>query len=95
MTKCKHYFCEHCALRQYQKSKLCFVCEEPTGGTFNIAHDIIKKFKEKAARALAMEEGEELDPAFKAFLQPKSKKDGMVAQGSTGWVIPSGGYNLL
>ena len=46
MTKCKHYFCEHCALRHNAKEKLCFTCQRPTGGTFNSAKDIIKRVKE-------------------------------------------------
>ncbi|RUS72239.1 hypothetical protein EGW08_019993, partial [Elysia chlorotica] len=37
VTKCKHYFCEKCALSHYRKSKRCFVCGEPTGGIFNPA----------------------------------------------------------
>ena len=37
VTRCKHYFCEHCALRHNSTQKLCFVCLGPTGGTFNAA----------------------------------------------------------
>lgn len=43
VTKCKHYFCEDCAVAHHQKDKRCFVCKEPTGGIFNVAHDIIRK----------------------------------------------------
>ncbi|XP_050279426.1 zinc finger CCCH domain-containing protein 1-like isoform X2 [Quercus robur] len=39
VTKCKHYFCEHCAL----KNKKCFVCNKPTLGIFNTAHEICKR----------------------------------------------------
>ena len=35
--RCKHYFCEKCALHQYTKSKRCFVCGEPTSGIYNPA----------------------------------------------------------
>lgn len=42
-TKCKHYFCEHCALKHHSKNKRCFVCNEPTLGIFNTAHEIKKK----------------------------------------------------
>ena len=45
VTKCKHYFCESCALKQYKKSKRCFVCDANTGGVFNTAKDIIAKMK--------------------------------------------------
>lgn len=43
MTKCKHYFCEHCALKHHSKNKKCFVCNTPTFGIFNTAHEIRKK----------------------------------------------------
>lgn len=43
VTKCKHYFCEHCALKHHSKSKKCFVCDQPTLGIFNTAHEIRKK----------------------------------------------------
>ncbi|KAL2536407.1 Zinc finger CCCH domain-containing protein 1 [Forsythia ovata] len=42
-TKCKHYFCEHCALKHHAKSKKCFVCNQPTNGIFNTAFEIRKK----------------------------------------------------
>lgn len=43
MTKCKHYFCEKCALAHYKKSTKCFVCEKQTGGFFDPATVIIEK----------------------------------------------------
>ena len=48
VTKCKHYFCETCALRNdtAKKEKTCFTCEMPTGGTFNCAKDILKRVKD-------------------------------------------------
>lgn len=48
VTRCKHYFCEACALRHnaLNKSK-CAVCEQPTNGIFNVAYDIVKKVKEQ------------------------------------------------
>lgn len=48
VTKCKHYFCEACALRNdsAKKEKTCFVCEMPTGGTFNSAKEILKRVKD-------------------------------------------------
>lgn len=45
-TKCKHYFCEHCALKHHAKNKKCFVCNQPTLGIFNVAHEIRKKMAE-------------------------------------------------
>ncbi|KAL3536717.1 hypothetical protein ACH5RR_000083 [Cinchona calisaya] len=43
MTKCKHYFCEHCALKHHAKNKKCFVCNQPTLGIFNTAFELRKK----------------------------------------------------
>jgi len=46
VTKCKHYFCEKCALAQFRKTIKCFVCATPTGGVFKPAKEILKKKKE-------------------------------------------------
>ncbi|KAA8520733.1 hypothetical protein F0562_014995 [Nyssa sinensis] len=43
VTKCKHYFCEHCALKHHTKNKKCFVCNKPTLGIFNTAQKVRKK----------------------------------------------------
>ncbi|KAL2629381.1 hypothetical protein R1flu_014067 [Riccia fluitans] len=58
MTHCKHYFCEHCALKHHARNKHCFVCNKPTNGVFNTAHAILKKMKE----AKAAEEEEKGNP---------------------------------
>ena len=50
VTKCKHYFCEKCALNHYKKTKRCFVCAEQTFGVFNPAKDIIKRMKDQKAK---------------------------------------------
>ncbi|XP_050404843.1 E3 ubiquitin-protein ligase RNF113A [Patella vulgata] len=47
VTKCKHYFCEKCALSHYRKSKRCFVCNEQTNGVFNPAKELIAKMDKK------------------------------------------------
>ncbi|GKV28667.1 hypothetical protein SLEP1_g37688 [Rubroshorea leprosula] len=47
VTKCKHYFCEHCALKHHAKNKKCFVCNKPTLGIFNTAHEIRRKMAEE------------------------------------------------
>lgn len=47
VTKCKHYFCEHCALKHHDKNKKCFVCNKPTLGLFNTAHEIKKRTKQE------------------------------------------------
>ncbi|GFH11474.1 hypothetical protein V8C86DRAFT_2877883 [Haematococcus lacustris] len=48
VTRCKHYFCESCALKRNAKSSKCAVCEQPTQGIFNVAQDIVKKMKRNA-----------------------------------------------
>jgi len=45
VTRCKHYFCEKCALKHNSKTSKCAVCEQPTQGIFNVAHEIVKKMK--------------------------------------------------
>lgn len=50
VTKCKHYFCESCALSHYKRSKKCFACQAPTGGVFNPAKELVAKIKEKTNR---------------------------------------------
>jgi RING finger protein 113A len=46
VTRCKHYFCETCALRHNSLNKgKCAICEQPTNGIFNVANDIVKKVK--------------------------------------------------
>ena len=47
VTKCGHYFCERCALKQNAKTGKCFACGKGTGGIFNTAHEIIKSLKPK------------------------------------------------
>lgn len=47
VTKCKHFFCEHCALKHHSKNKKCFVCNKPTLGIFNAAHEIRKKIAQE------------------------------------------------
>nr|CAG4648069.1 EOG090X09Q6 [Moina brachiata]SVE93128.1 EOG090X09Q6 [Moina brachiata] len=45
VTKCKHYFCEACALKQYKKSQRCYVCGKQTFGVFNPAKQLMEKLK--------------------------------------------------
>ncbi|XP_068120356.1 E3 ubiquitin-protein ligase RNF113A [Hyperolius riggenbachi] len=45
ITKCKHYFCESCALQHYRKSKRCYVCNTQTNGVFNPAKELIAKME--------------------------------------------------
>ncbi|XP_053621642.1 E3 ubiquitin-protein ligase RNF113A [Plodia interpunctella] len=45
VTKCKHYFCEKCALENYKKTTRCFICNVQTGGVFNPAKELAGKLK--------------------------------------------------
>ncbi|KAG6451593.1 E3 ubiquitin-protein ligase RNF113A [Manduca sexta] len=45
VTKCKHYFCEKCALAQYKKSTRCYICNAQTSGMFNPAKELEGKLK--------------------------------------------------
>ncbi|XP_053664450.1 E3 ubiquitin-protein ligase RNF113A [Anopheles marshallii] len=45
VTKCKHYFCERCALAQYKKSTRCAICGVQTNGMFNPAKELIARLK--------------------------------------------------
>ncbi|XP_003965008.1 E3 ubiquitin-protein ligase RNF113A [Takifugu rubripes] len=47
VTKCKHYFCEVCALQHYRKSKRCYVCNTQTNGVFNPAKELIAKMEKR------------------------------------------------
>ncbi|XP_077108871.1 E3 ubiquitin-protein ligase RNF113A [Ranitomeya variabilis] len=49
ITKCKHYFCEGCALQHYRKSKRCYVCNTQTNGVFNPAKELIAKMEKHKA----------------------------------------------
>ncbi|KAL1502102.1 hypothetical protein ABEB36_007296 [Hypothenemus hampei] len=46
VTKCKHYFCEKCALDHYKKSMRCFICNVQVT-TFNPARALLVKLKNK------------------------------------------------
>jgi len=59
VTKCKHYFCESCAIEHYKKSTRCFVCGMQTNGVFNIAKEIVKRLKGQNSNAEANQESED------------------------------------
>ncbi|XP_054779995.1 zinc finger CCCH domain-containing protein 1 isoform X1 [Prosopis cineraria] len=64
VTNCKHYFCEHCALKHHAKNKKCFVCNKPTLGIFNAAHEIRKKMAAEANSSTAILIGGMYDNRF-------------------------------
>jgi len=57
VTKCKHYFCEKCALENHIKTKKCFVCNEPTGGIFNMpTKQVLAKLDAKKKQLMEQQE---------------------------------------
>ncbi|XP_038604439.1 E3 ubiquitin-protein ligase RNF113A [Tachyglossus aculeatus] len=50
VTKCRHYFCEACALGHYRASQRCYVCDRQTNGVFNPAKELIAKLEKRRAR---------------------------------------------
>ncbi|XP_064172198.1 E3 ubiquitin-protein ligase RNF113A [Anguilla rostrata] len=50
ITKCRHYFCEACALQHYRKSKRCYVCNVQTNGVFNPAKELMAKIQKHQAQ---------------------------------------------
>ncbi|NWR05317.1 R113A protein, partial [Paradoxornis webbianus] len=44
VTKCRHYFCESCALQHYRRSHRCYVCDKQTSGVFNPAKELMAKW---------------------------------------------------
>ncbi|XP_066596323.1 E3 ubiquitin-protein ligase RNF113A-like [Prorops nasuta] len=50
VTKCKHYFCEKCALEHYKKSTRCYICNQQTNGVFNPAKELIARSKQEGER---------------------------------------------
>jgi len=47
ITKCRHYFCESCALNQYRINPGCAVCHASTAGLFMPAKEIVAKLKQQ------------------------------------------------
>ncbi|XP_036081227.1 E3 ubiquitin-protein ligase RNF113A-like [Rousettus aegyptiacus] len=49
VTKCRHYFCENCALRHFRTTPRCYICDQPTNGVFNPAKELISKLGKHGA----------------------------------------------
>ncbi|TQS36240.1 hypothetical protein Golomagni_03314 [Golovinomyces magnicellulatus] len=56
ITKCRHYFCEKCALKRYKKYQSCAACGAATGGVFNVARSLIRILDQKKKKALKSKE---------------------------------------
>ncbi|KAI9206797.1 uncharacterized protein BJ171DRAFT_409418, partial [Polychytrium aggregatum] len=50
VTKCGHYFCELCAIKNHKKSPKCFMCGASTNGVFNVARELKAKLAERQRR---------------------------------------------
>ncbi|GMS89440.1 hypothetical protein PENTCL1PPCAC_11615, partial [Pristionchus entomophagus] len=63
VTRCKHYFCERCAIVAFKKSKKCGVCEQNTGGVFNPAKELIAHINGESSKKkrIKEEEGENIE----------------------------------
>lgn len=46
VTRCGHYFCEQCALKENARTGRCPACGQALQGIFNVAHDVVKRWKE-------------------------------------------------
>ncbi|XP_006866797.1 PREDICTED: RING finger protein 113A-like [Chrysochloris asiatica] len=49
VTKCRHYFCESCALQHFRTTPRCYVCDQQTNGIFNPAKELIAKLEKNQA----------------------------------------------
>ena len=47
VTKCRHYFCQQCAIKRYVKNPKCAACGAPTGGLFNRADKIVERARKR------------------------------------------------
>uniref|UniRef100_A0A8C6X3Q2 RING finger protein 113A n=1 Tax=Naja naja TaxID=35670 RepID=A0A8C6X3Q2_NAJNA len=59
VTKCKHYFCENCALQHYRKTQRCYVCDKQTNGVFNPAKELLTKLEKHKAEESPFEDAGE------------------------------------
>jgi len=84
VTRCRHYFCEKCAMEHFRITHRCAACEQPTHGIFNTAHDLIKKLA-KAARGSAAAEGDDGDAAAAADWGPSDSGTKLCA---SSWQMP-------
>lgn len=71
VTKCKHYFCEKCALDYHRKkSTRCFVCGTQTLGIFNPAKEIAKRLNTNKAPENDSDSESDKVEAISEFNQP-------------------------
>ena len=69
VTKCKHYFCEHCALKHNAKEKLCFVCKNTPAARSTPREEIVKRVKEMKATRRDVGENSAQDGALRGGVE--------------------------
>jgi RING finger protein 113A len=57
VTKCKHYFCQQCAIKRYVKNPKCAACGAATGGLFNRADKIVERARKRREKEAQKEAG--------------------------------------
>ncbi|XP_062037340.1 E3 ubiquitin-protein ligase RNF113A-like [Lepus europaeus] len=62
VTKCRHYFCESCALQHFRTTPRCYVCDQQTSGVFNPAKELMAKLERHRAAAEGSTSGFPGDP---------------------------------
>jgi RING finger protein 113A len=72
VTRCNHYFCESCAIKNYKKSPKCFACGSPTQGVFNTAKKMLERLEEKKKR---LDEGKSSDLEDNGFIEGLETKE--------------------
>ncbi|XP_036204487.1 E3 ubiquitin-protein ligase RNF113A-like [Myotis myotis] len=73
VTRCRHCFCERCALERYRASPRCSVCGRQTHGVFNPAKELLAQLRRRPA---AEEDGEATEGPGPAGGGGGSRRDG-------------------
>jgi len=76
-TRCKHYFCEKCALEHYKKSQRCYECGKQTGGVFNPAKELVERIRkrEEAGKTYSSDSDDERLPDESAPVEKAIPED--------------------
>ncbi|CAG8530854.1 10662_t:CDS:2 [Ambispora leptoticha] len=75
VTRCGHYFCEKCAIKNFAKDPKCFACGAPTNGIFNAAKNLLQKLKEKKKRYEEKEQEKQQPPSREVNSDSKDNSD--------------------
>lgn len=75
VTRCKHYFCEKCAIENYKKSQRCQVCGKQTNGMFNPAKDMISRLAKREAAGKEVPDSSDDDETLPNHSRPPIPED--------------------